>query len=339
MKIINVSTFLAVGGLAHVLTMQAYASSLPPGVVNFVSGSGRETMGPAIKSGIDIFSFIGSSKAANALLHEHPSLHRLKVFLSLEGKNMAIICEDANLDIATEQITLGSISYNGQRCTAIKIIFVHSSIAVTFIEKLKLRFASLKAGLPWGEDVSITPLPEPNKIKFLQGLIDDALANGSTVVNAEQRGGQIFGNIMYPAIIFPVTIEARLWHEEQFGPIVPIAVYSDISEVNNYIINTPYGLQASIFTTSAIQAASLIDILSTSVGRINLNVQCSRSPDIIPFTGRKSSALGTLSITEALKTFSIETVIATKANDMNNDILISAESMSHFLAPIKAKKN
>lgn len=69
-----------VGGLAHILTMEAFARNLPPGVVNFITGSGRETLGPAMRTGvIDMFSFIGGSEAANSLIKEHPHPHRLKV--------------------------------------------------------------------------------------------------------------------------------------------------------------------------------------------------------------------------------------------------------------------
>lgn len=68
-----------VGGLAHVLTMEAYAKCLPPGVMNFVSGQGRVTMGPVMKTGVDLFAFIGGSTSADALLRDHPAPHRLKV--------------------------------------------------------------------------------------------------------------------------------------------------------------------------------------------------------------------------------------------------------------------
>eukprot|EP01035_Chromulina_nebulosa_P020524 gene20524-26620_t len=323
-----------VGGFAHVLTMEAYAKSFPKGVVNFISGPGRETMGPAIRQGVDLFAFIGSSKAADVLLQDHPHPHRLKTFLSLEGKNLGIVTEDADLDIASEQITLGSTAFNGQRCTAIKMTFVHKSVASDFLNKLKVRFAGLKAGLPFEQGVLITPLPEPNKIEFLNSLIDDAKSKGAAIINADNDGGNVYGNIFVPAIVYPVTESQRLWHEEQFGPIVPVAVYSHINEVIDYIAKMPYGQQAAIFSTKSETIAPLIDILSTAVGRININTQCGRSPDAFPFSGRRSSALGTLSVTESLKAFSTETVIAAKSSDLNNSLLVVAESISNFLAPV-----
>ncbi|CAE8615665.1 unnamed protein product [Polarella glacialis] len=112
------------GGLAHCLTMETYASCFPAGVVNFVSGRGRDTMPPCMETGlIDIFAFIGSSKAADSLVKNHPQPHRLKNLLSLDAKNLAVVMEDADLDTAVRECLAGSTSYNGQRCTAIKLIW------------------------------------------------------------------------------------------------------------------------------------------------------------------------------------------------------------------------
>lgn len=80
-----------VGGLVHLLTLQAFAKALPPGTINFVSGSGRATLPPILKSGaIDALAFVGGSHAADQLIQQHPHPHRLKVFLQLEAKNMGV---------------------------------------------------------------------------------------------------------------------------------------------------------------------------------------------------------------------------------------------------------
>ena len=320
------------GGLAHVLTMEAYRKCLPPGVVNFISGAGRVTMGPVMETGPDLFAFIGGSKAADTLLKQHPRPHRLRVFLSLEGKNLGIVAHDADVTVAVEQCVLGATNFNGQRCTAIKMIFVHESLAQEFGEKLAAKVDSLKIGLPWEDGVQITPLPEPNRPSFLRELIDDATSKGAKIIN--EKGGLLEGCLMKPAVLFPVTKDMRAWHEEQFGPVIPIAVYKDINEVHQYIHDMPYGQQAAIFSKNVATISSLVDILSSTVGRININTQCSRSPDVLPFSGRRSSANGTLSITEALKAFSIETVVAGKQNDVNEKLIREAEGASNFLAKL-----
>ncbi len=223
----------------------------------------------------------------------------------------------------------------GQRCTAIKLVFVHESLKDLFIAKFVEKISTLVVGLPWEANVSITPLPEPNKPKYLLDLIADAKSHGATVINEHCGGGHLSGSLMTPAVVYPVTKEMRLWDEEQFGPVIPIAVYSDIREVYDYIANTRYGQQASIFTSNSEASAELVDVLSTVVGRININTQCARSPDVFPFSGRRSSALGTMSLTEAIRTFSVETMVAAKKTNLNSDIMLGYERTSKFLAPLQ----
>ena len=324
-----------IGGMAHMLTMEAFAKALPAGVINFVSGSGRKTMPPIMRTGdIDILAFIGGSNTADVLIKEHPAPHRLKVFLQLEGKNLGIVFPDADVSIAVEQIVLGATSYNGQRCTAIKLVMVHKSIAKEFLELLVNRVSALKVGLPWMEGVAITPLPELEKPAYLQGLVADALKNGAKVVNEHLGGGELNGALFNPAILYPVTKTMRLWREEQFGPVIPVAVYEDVEELYEYYRETTFGQQAAVFTTDAKKAAPLLDILSTAVGRININTQCGRSPDSLPFSGRRSSALGTMSVTEAFFAFSVEVLIAAKSNLFNEGILHELDGFCKFLAPV-----
>ena len=91
--------------------------------------------------------------------------------------------------------------------------------------------------------------------------------------------GSSGGSLMTPAVLYPVTADMCVYAEEQFGPVVPIAVYDKESELNEYFRTTSYGQQAAVFTSSSQTAATLIDLLSTSVGRVNINTQCGRSPD------------------------------------------------------------
>lgn len=290
------------------------------------------------RGSIDVFSFIGGPPAVDAIIRAHPNPHRLKIFLSLEGKNIGVVAADANLDLAASQCCAGASGYNGQRCTAIKLIFVQESVSQKFIAKLAHAVDSLSIGLPWQKDIHITPLPEPDRIEFLQRLIKDAVDKGAQAVNASNGGGEVYGNIMKPLLLAGITSEMELWTKEQFGPVVPVATYTDIEEVFDYIRKSQDGLQAAIFTQSAETAAPLIDVLSTAVGRINLNTQNTRSPDVFPFSGHRSSTQETLSITEALRTFSIESVVATKASEENEHLFHEAEKRSRFLAPLDGAK-
>ncbi len=133
-------------------------------MVNTLYGDGKVVVQPVIKSGkVDVLAFIGSSQVADFLRKQHPKPHRLRCVLGLEAKNPAIIMPDPELDIAEDECLSASLSYNGQRCTAIKIIFVHESIADRFLERFREKISALKCGMPWDDDVAVTPLPEQER--------------------------------------------------------------------------------------------------------------------------------------------------------------------------------
>jgi glyceraldehyde-3-phosphate dehydrogenase (NADP+) len=138
----------------------------------------------------------------------------------------------------------------------------------------------------------------------------------------------------YPAVMYPVTLEMRLYREEQFGPVIPVIPFDDIEVPIQYIVDSDYGQQVSIFGQDASTIAKLVDPLVNQVCRVNINSQCQRGPDTFPFTGRKDSAEGTLSVVDALRAFSIRTLVAAKETDINKSMLtqIVREHQSNFLS-------
>jgi len=320
------------GYLCHMPTLELFASCFPPGVVNTISGAGRETMPPLMKTGkIDVFAFIGTNSAANQLIKQHPAPHRLRICLGLDAKNPAIILPSADIKATVSEVVLGALSYNGQRCTAIKIVFVHESIVDLFLPELIKQVDALKIGLPWESGVKITPLPEPDKPEYIRTVIEDATNKGARIVNA--NGGQYDRSMVSPSVLYPVTSNMRVYAEEQFGPIIPVVTFNDISEIVKYLTECEFGQQASIFSTNASEIATLTDILVHQVCRVNVNAQCQRGPDTFPFTGRKNSAAGTLSISDALRTFSIRSMVATKDDQKNRELLTNVvqSNQSNFL--------
>jgi len=321
------------GVLLHDPLMDVFRKCFPKGVVNTVYGEGRDVITPIMKSGkIDVFAFIGTSKVADAIKALHPQPHKLRTILGLEAKNPAIILPDADLDLTVEECVLGALSYNGQRCTALKIIFVHQNMAESFLKKFSERISKLPIGMPWLNDVQVTPLPEAGKTDYLKDLVADAEKFGAKVIN--DLGGTINESFFYPAVLYPVNKNMKVYHEEQFGPVIPVLSYKDISEPLQYIMESKYGQQVSIFGTNTENIARLIDPLINQLSRVNINSQCQRGPDTFPFNGRKDSAQGTLSVFDALRVFSIRTIVATKENQQNKEIVteIVKERMSNFLS-------
>jgi glyceraldehyde-3-phosphate dehydrogenase (NADP+) len=321
------------GVLLHYPLLKAFKEAFPKGVVNTVYGHGEQIIGPLMESGkINVLAFIGTSRVADILKKQHPKPHRLKCILGLDAKNPAIILHDADLNETVKECITGALSFNGQRCTALKLIFVDEKIAAPFIEKLSEEVGKLKIGMPWEENVNITPLPEPGKAAYLTGLIEDAVKQGASILNVS--GGKTERSAFSPTILYNVNEKMRIFWEEQFGPIIPVASFKDISEPLNYIVRSDYGQQASIFGKDSGQIAELIDTLVNQVCRVNINSQCQRGPDNFPFTGRKDSAEGTLSISDALKVFSIRTLVAAKDTDNNKNIIgeILRDDKSDFLS-------
>ncbi|MCF4101169.1 NADP-dependent glyceraldehyde-3-phosphate dehydrogenase [Gillisia sp. M10.2A] len=300
--------------------LEAFRDSFPKGAVNIIYGRGREVAAPIMASGrIDVLALIGNSKSAIALQDQHPHKNRLRLVLGLEAKNPAIILPDADLDLTIEECLSGTLSFNGQRCTALKIVYVHEAVREEFSKRFAKRVDELKFGNPWETGVKLTPLPEADKPQYIQELIDDAQEKGAKILN--EKGGNTTDNFIFPAVMFPVTQEMRIYKEEQFGPVIPVKEFTDIQELLNEIADSNYGQQVSLFGSDIKELAPLIDTLVNLVCRVNLNSACQRGPDVFPFTGRKDSAVGTLSVHDALRSFSIRTFVASKDNAYNNEIL------------------
>ena len=299
--------------------LEAFKKSFPPGVVNIVFGRGREIAAPIMETGkINVLALIGHSSSAISLQDLHPQKNRLRLVLGLEAKNPAIIMDDADLELTVNECLNGSLSYNGQRCTAIKVIYVHEKIKEKFLKKFCDSVDSLKLGLPW-ENTLLTPLPEPNKPKYISELIDDATSKGAKIIN--KNGGKKFKNFVFPAVLYPVSEDMDVYKEEQFGPVIPVISFSDINTPINFMADSNYGQQVSLFGNSEEKLGPIIDSLVNLVCRVNLNSSCQRGPDVYPFTGRKDSAVATLSVHDALRSFSIRTFVASKDNPTNKNIL------------------
>ena len=313
--------------------LEAFQNSFPKGVVNVLYGRGRVLATPIMETGkIDVLALIGHSSSANALQNSHPKGNRLRSVLGLEAKNPGIVLPDADLDLAINECIAGTLSFNGQRCTALKILYVHDSISEEFNKRFCEKVDALKFGNPWEQGVQLTPLPEPNKPAYIQELIEDAKSKGAKILNS--KGGQLSENYSYPAVLYPVTKNMEVYKEEQFGPVIPIITFTDVQQVLDDMAESNYGQQVSVFGENSDALAPLFDVLVNLVCRVNLNSSCQRGPDVFPFTGRKDSAFSTLSVRDALRSFSIRTFVATKENDANKAILkdLLESNKSNFIS-------
>lgn len=309
------------GVLANQLLAGAFAEAFPPGVVALLPGDGRIVLPALIAAStndlfgqpmgaIDVLAFIGSEGAANAILKGHPTPSFIHKILGLGAKNAAVVLPGADPAAVAPKLAKGSLGFNGQRCTAEKLIFVpEGAEGDAHVAALAGKIAALPLGMPWDPAAAITPLPEANKLEAMWALVTDATAKGARIVN--DGGGRGFYSIMRPAVLDGVAEGMRVFHEEQFGPVVPIARYRDLEEVIQWHRDSPYGQQAGIHGPGA---RDLVAALAPFNARINLDDVCQRGPDTFGFTAADKSGFGTLSIEAALRSFS-RTVIVQSPNE------------------------
>ena len=308
------------GVLLYYPMLEAFRSAFPPGVINIVYGQGHVVVPHIMASGkVNVLALIGSSEVADQLKKSHPKTNRLRAILGLGAKNAAIIMPDADIELTVKECITGALSFNGQRCTAIKMILVHQSIAEAFLRRFCEEVGKLAIGMPWEPGVVLTPLPEMEMVAYMNECIADAVSKGARVINP--GGGATVETLFYPAVLFPVSEGMKLYREEQFGPIIPVATFEDIETPLDYVITSDHGQQVSIFGSNPDQIASLVDTLVNQVCRVNINCQCQRGPDVFPFVGRKDSAEGTLSVHDALRAFSIRTMVAAKQTEAAKKLL------------------
>lgn len=307
------------GMLANMALMDAFAEAFPPGVVALLPGDGRAVLPSVIahkrndifgnaKGTIDVFAFIGSEGAANAILGRHPTPSFVHKILGLGAKNAGIVLPGADTDKVAAMLVKGSLGFNGQRCTAEKIVFAPAGAeGDRLVAAIGERVGKLALGMPWDPAAAITPLPEPQKLEVMWGLIGDAVARGASIVNA--GGGRGLYSIMRPAVLDHVALGMKIYDEEQFGPIVPIVRYRDPAEVVAWHARSPYGQQAGLHGPDSPTRQHLVDVLSSYVARINLDDVCQRGPDTFGFTAADKSGHGTLSIRDALRSFSRSVIV------------------------------
>ncbi|MBA2539330.1 MAG: aldehyde dehydrogenase family protein [Deltaproteobacteria bacterium] len=307
------------GMLANMALMDAFADAFPPGVVALLPGDGRAVLPGVIshksndvfgnaKGTVDVFAFIGSEGAANAILKGHPTPSFVHKILGLGAKNAGIVLAGADIDAVATRLVKGSLGFNGQRCTAEKIIFAPAGAeGDALVAAIAKRVTALPLGMPWDPVAAITPLPEPQKLEVMWGLIGDAVAKGARIAN--DGGGRGYYSIMRPAVLDRVALGMKIYDEEQFGPVVPIVRYERVQEVIDWHVRSPYGQQAGIHGPDSPTRGDLAMALTSYVARVNLDDVCQRGPDTFGFTAADKSGHGTLSIRAALLSFSRSVIV------------------------------
>ncbi len=273
---------------------------LPPGVFNVVTGPGgvvgEEIIRNPLVRKIGFTGETGTGKqvaraAADELKH---------VTLELGGSDAAIVCADADLELAARNIAIGRFFNAGQACLAIKRVFVEEPVFDALVEKVAARAARLKLGTGDDPEAQMGPLHTDKQRAEIESQLEDAVSRGGRVVASGKRpSGSVFsaGFFFEPTVVVDVPDGARVWTEETFGPLLPIMRVRDLSEAIERANSSEFGLGSSIFTRDMGKAQRAIDELEAGYTWVNA-VQIAH--DELPFGGTKHSGYGKEHGTEVL---------------------------------------
>src|SRR5919198_934928 len=267
-------------------------AGLPPGVLNVVVGPGSVVGEELIRNPtVRKIGFTGETETGKRVMaNAAPELKR--VTLELGGSDPAIVCEDADLEVAAKAIAIGRFFNAGQACLAIKRVYVLDEFAEDLIGRVTARAKKLKVGSGMDQASQMGPMHTRGGRDTIEAQLKDAVERGGRVVAGGGRpSGPNFdrGFFIEPTVITDVPEGARVWKEETFGPLLPIARVKDLDEAIARANDSPFGLGSSIFTRNLKKAQQAIDRLDAGYTWVNA-IQVAY--DELPFGGVKHSGFG-----------------------------------------------
>ncbi|WP_163835305.1 sulfoacetaldehyde dehydrogenase SafD [Spartinivicinus ruber] len=242
-------------------------------------------------------NFTGGSQAGEAIASR---AGYKKLLFELGGNDPLIVMPDGNIDLAINAAVNQRFATAGQRCTAAKRIYVHQSIYSQFAEGLLAKAAMLQVGDPADPEIFVGPLINKQAADVVEQRINQAIELGATVLLGNKRDN----NTIYPTILENVATDSELVKDETFGPVLPLQAFNDIEEIIALINDSPYGLQAGIFTESISLAKYLFERLK--VGTLAVNDGPGFRAEHFPFGGVKASGVGREGIYYAIREMSIQ---------------------------------
>ena len=209
-----------------------------------------------------------------------------RVVLELGGNAGVIVEPDADLDHAAERCAIGGYGYSGQTCISVQRIYVHESVYEPFLQRLLKRVRTLKAGNPQDESTTLGPLIDEGAAKRVESWIQEAVAGGAKL----QLGGKRQGSVVEATVLTDVRSEMKVSSEEAFGPLVNVSPYRTFEEAIAALNDSPYGLQAGVFTRDINKAFKAYEEIEA--GAVLINEIPTFRADQMPYGGVKNSGLG-----------------------------------------------
>lgn len=273
------------------LARAAEAVGLPKGVLNVVPGPGGEVGNVLVEHpATRLVTFTGSTEVGKGIA-ERAGRHAKRVILEMGGMDPFVVFDDAPLATAVPAAVRGAFAYSGQVCTASKRILVAETIAEQFVAQYAKHVESLRVGPALSEETQVGPVVVPETLDRLDRLVDDARSRSAKVLTGGSRAEELGPGWFYrPTVLDRVTPEASIAREEPFGPVSPVLRFRDLDEAVRIANDSPYGLQAAVFTTDLRRAFSFAR--RVRAGGVHINDPTTLRWDALPFGGVKESGIG-----------------------------------------------
>ena len=273
-----------------------YEAGLPPEMFQVITGDPREIADELLtNANIELVTFTGGVAIGK---HIAKTVGYRRMVLELGGNDPIIVMADADLEEAATLAVSGSYKNSGQRCTAIKRMFVQSSVAEEFVQKVVDKTRQWQFGNPSDPKTDMGTVIDQEAAMLFEARVNEAIAQGAQLLVGHQRQGALYA----PTVLDHVTTDMTLVREETFGPVSPIIRFNDIEDVIKKVNGTAYGLSSSVCTNRLDIITKLVNELN--VGSVNVREVPGYRLELTPFGGIKDSGLGYKEgVLEAMKSF------------------------------------
>lgn len=274
--------------LAEALT----SAGLPPGALNLLIGG--TDIGDTIVNhpGVDAISFTGST-AVGRRIASIAAARGVPVQAEMGGKNAAVVLDDADIDLAVEQVMLGAFRSSGQKCTATSRLIVTEGIADRFLTMLADNVQALRTGDPTDDATQLGPVVSASARRTITTGIDTAAAQGAITLArgpVPADGPLSDGYFVAPTVLELDGRPADVWSEELFGPVLAVRRAADPAAAFELANDSEFGLSAAVFTQDLTRALAAVEHID--VGVLHINSESAGADPHVPFGGAKKSGLG-----------------------------------------------
>ncbi len=268
-------------------------AGIPAGVVNLVSGSGTEVGAPLCKhKDVPVMSFTGSTEVGR-IIAEACAPDFKHVSLEMGGKNIIVVMDDANLDLAVDGAVWGGFGTTGQRCTAASRVAVHKKVYGEFVKRFVDRVKTLKVGNGLDPTIEMGPCINEQQLQTVMSYVEIGRKEGAKLLTGGNRlnsGAHAKGWFHEPTVFGDVNAKMRIAQEEIFGPVVSVIPFEGFEEAIAIANGVPYGLSASIYTRNVNQAFAAMRDLFTGI--VYVNAPTIGAETHLPFGGTKQTGNG-----------------------------------------------